>query len=188
MRGDIVCHRLMHPFAGQRAIGMAGAPAIQEQPLHTAICHVRDWNYALREAAGQLEILALQEEGLLPPNSHARLDGSKLVVSVPADWPTSSHDAHAPQPHDTEDPAAATWDLQQDPSDSSDSELRSHAARRLESSSKSSAKSYVSHVSPMHQLYIHVGLSTAIIACLTLQLSQCCCTDVTYSIKLYLTD
>ena len=42
MRGDIVCHRLMHPFAAQRAIGMAGAPAIQEQPLHTAICHVRD--------------------------------------------------------------------------------------------------------------------------------------------------
>lgn len=37
---------------------MVGAPAIEEQPLHTAISRVHDWNQDLRQTAGQMEILA----------------------------------------------------------------------------------------------------------------------------------
>ena len=111
---------------------MAGAPAIQEEPLHTAISRVRDCNVALMEAAGQMEILALQEEGVIPPNAKTiSLDGDKLVVRVSVDLPTTTHDPHAPQPPGApEGSAAVISDSPQHPNDSSDAESAPNAGQR----------------------------------------------------------
>ena len=51
-------------FTGRGAVGMSGAPAIQEQPLQTVIDKTRLWNTTFQQAARKAQgVTALTAQG-----------------------------------------------------------------------------------------------------------------------------
>ena len=72
------------PLAGQRAVEMVKCPAIQEQPIQTAIANARNANRALQQASVRTRALAQQQD------VHALLMQHLGLVSSAAGLPSSS--------------------------------------------------------------------------------------------------
>lgn len=70
-------------IVGLQTVDMVKCPAIQEQPLHTAIAGTRDWNSALQRAAVITQALAPQQAALAAPD-HVRSSAAASESSTTA--------------------------------------------------------------------------------------------------------
>ena len=107
------------PIAGQLAVGMVKCPAIQEQPLHTAIAHARDSNRALQ----QVSVYAQRQD---PHNMLTHYLALSLASrSHPSN--TAGSAQHAQQGNAAERSPGSASSSQQQASGSADAQRAQHA-------------------------------------------------------------
>ena len=93
--------------AGHRAVGMVGAPAIHEQPLHAAIAHARDWNRVLQQATAVAQNRLVQQAGQLEiAGSHT--DGEALLIIAKHTAPVASQTDYGNQSSGTQEERLTT--------------------------------------------------------------------------------
>ena len=119
-------------IAGQRAVEMVKCPVIQEQPLHTAIAHARDWNSALQQASAITQALAQQQAG--HASSPLPLGQSSAAVSRPSSTAAGAQHAQQGAVADSHADSASSSEQETNGSFNAQHAQRASRARGFESS------------------------------------------------------